>query len=52
VIVRKMSAHPVRIPAVSAAVENEQLSTHADFWHAMSSPKAEVRGSNPFGRAS
>jgi hypothetical protein len=51
VIVRRMSAHPARFLAVSAAIESDQICNCADFLAAMSSPKAEVTSSNLVGRA-
>jgi hypothetical protein len=51
VTVRRMSAHQAKILAISSAVQNTQINDRACFQGGTSSPKAEVGGSNPLGRA-
>jgi hypothetical protein len=51
VIVRRMSAHPVKISAVLATLTSQQANNDAASYAAMSSPKAEVTSSNLVGRA-
>ena len=50
-IVRRMSAYPIRILINLGAAEKEQFNEHVRFWAALSSPKAEVTSSNLVGRA-
>ena len=50
-IVRRMSAHQMRILNISSPVRRRKINDHAGFWSGTSSPKAEVVSSNLAGRA-
>jgi len=50
--VHRMSAQQWRFSAVSSTKREQESPKNAGYWAVLSSPKAEVRGSNPFGRAS
>ena len=49
--VLRMSAQLSQFLAVSSTKREQEGPKHAAYWEVLSSPKAEVRGSNPFGRA-
>ena len=50
-IVRRMSAHQMRILNISSPVRRRKINDHAGFWSGTSSPKAEVGRSNRLRRA-
>jgi hypothetical protein len=49
--VLRMSAQQSRFSTVSGTKRKEESPKNTRYWRVLSSPKAEVRGSNPFGRA-